>query len=395
MKNILFVFAFFIVAFTNAQTFTNSTVTVISAGGSTCVPVSVSGVGNINSAYGLSQICMNLTIAQVYNVYISLKAPDGTEYYLSYRTSFTAGSNYATTCFNSSAATAIWSGAAPFNGSFKPETNLGAFNNGMSADGLWYLCIYNGTGATGTLNNFSLTFSSSPSNTCGAVATDACVDAPLICDFNGYCGTTSGYYTVSSGEATSISGCGFSLDNNSWVKFVPNATSVTIGVVVSQCKNSNGVQFGVWKSTNCNTFTNVGCAPSNPFIGIQNMTFSGLTIGDEYYLMIDGYAGDVCNYTFSVTGTSGVSVVAINQGASIAACLGDNISLSVPALPGVTYTWNWGANTATGANVIIPNANPPFTVNVTASGVCNNSSDQISITLSGSCCAAEAGEWDY
>lgn len=394
MKNLIFIIILTCTFSLQAQTFTNSTPTAIPASTSTCVPVTVSGVGAINSVYGLNQVCMNLTITNVYPVYISLKAPDGTEYYLSYKTTFTAGSNYATTCFNSSASTAIWSGTPPYNGNYKPETNLGAFNNGMDANGIWYLCIYNGTASAASLTSFSVNFASSPSNTCGAIATDNCADAPLICDFNGYCGTTSGYYTVGAGEGTSISGCGYALNNNSWVKFVPNATSVTINVTVDQCKNSDGVQFGVWKSTDCNTFTNVACA-ANPFIGTSDMTFSGLTIGDEYFLMIDGYAGDVCNYNFTVNGSSGVSVVAIDQGASVAACVGDNIALSVPNLPGVTYTWNWGANTASGSSITIPNANPPFNVNVTASGVCNNSSDQISITVSGSCCAAEAGEWDY
>ena len=46
--------------------------------------------------------------------------------------------------------------------------------------------------------------------------------------------------------------------------------------------------------------------------GTQNLTFSGLVPGQNYYLMVDGYAGDVCSYSF--TATSGIAVVDIIQG---------------------------------------------------------------------------------
>ncbi len=123
------------------------------------------------------------------------------------------------------------------------------------------------------------------------------------------------------------------------------------------------------------------------------MSYSGLTPGNSYFLMIDGYAGDVCNYTFTVGAGSGVSVVEIEQGDALDACLGDDVVLSVPSLPGVTYTWNWGSSTDTGSSITIPNANPPFVVSVTSAGVCNNNTDQIDINLDSNCCGAESGEW--
>ncbi|HKK68037.1 MAG TPA: hypothetical protein VJ946_07480, partial [Bacteroidales bacterium] len=282
-----------------SQTFTNSTSTNIPSGNTTCVPVNVSGIGNISDSYGLEEVCIDLAIDVTYDVYISLQAPDGTTYYLYYNDGFVSGSDMSVTCFNSSAISPIWTASPPYNGSYQPETNLGGFNNGMDADGTWYICIENATGIyDGTLSSASITFSSSPSTACGAIANDDCFSSPLICDFNGYCGTTSGYYTVPAGQDDDINGCGYSLNNNSWVEFVPNNSSVSIDVTVSDCADDSGVQFGVWESADCNTFTHVDCGPANPLIGSHTMNFTGLTVGNSYYLMIDGYAGDVCNYSF-------------------------------------------------------------------------------------------------
>ncbi len=403
MKQKLITIYFIVLAISiQAQTFTNSTGYSIPSSTSTCIPVTVSGVGTLSDAYGLEQVCIDLSISATYDMYISLKAPDGTEYYMYYHDGFVAGSDYSVTCFNSNSSNPIWIGSPPYNGTYQPETNLGVYNNGMDADGTWYVCFDNDGSYTGTLSEVSITFSNSPSTACGALATDDCSASPLICDFDGYCGTTSAAYTVATGEDASISGCGYSLNNNSWIQFVAGGTSVTIDVVVEDCEHdadgdpttTPGVQFGVWESSNCSSFTNIDCGPSNPLFGSHSMTFSGLTAGTTYYLMIDGYAGDVCNYTFSVDGSSGVSVVEIDQGDTMAACVGDDVTLSAPSLPGVSYEWNWGSSTDTGSSITISNINPPLNVSLVSSGVCNNNTDQISITLESDCCSANAGNWE-
>ena len=391
-NNLTLILALFTYMLSVSQTFNSSTNINIPAYQSICVPIIVFGVGNISDTYGIEQVCIDLQISSADEVHISLQSPDGNEYYLSY-IEWEFHSDYTNTCFNSGSTNPIWLGSAPYTGTYQPETHLGVFNNGQNADALWYICFDNIGSSAATLNSSSLLFSSNLSSSCGAVAEDNCNSAPLICDFNGYCGTTSSSYTVPASESTgseAITGCGFSLDNNSWTEFVPNNDTVTIEVDVTDCMNSDGVQFGVWESTDCSSFTKLDCAPSNPLIGLHTMTFTDLTPYNSYYLMIDGYAGDVCNYSFSVNGNSGVSVVQIDQGANLNACPGEDVVLTVPNIPGVTYTWNWGANTSSGSSITINNVSPPFVVNVTAHGACENISDQININ---SCCA-NAGQWE-
>ncbi|MBL0342996.1 MAG: hypothetical protein IPP71_20270 [Bacteroidetes bacterium] len=62
-----------------------------------------------------------------------------------------------------------------------------------------------------------------PPTSCGtnAPAQDFCGSAPQICDLNGYCGNTSGWFTQDNG-AIGVTGsslfCG-SIENNSWLSF--------------------------------------------------------------------------------------------------------------------------------------------------------------------------------
>ena len=68
--------------------------------------------------------------------------------------------NFTNTVFDDNAATPIQDGAAPFFGTFNPQMSLSAFA-GIDAKGSWTLVITNsvtGSGGTGTLNSWSLTF---------------------------------------------------------------------------------------------------------------------------------------------------------------------------------------------------------------------------------------------
>ena len=68
--------------------------------------------------------------------------------------------NFNNTKFDDLAGTPIQNGAAPFFGTFNPQMSLAAFA-GLDAKGTWTLVITNsktGSGGTGTLNSWSLTF---------------------------------------------------------------------------------------------------------------------------------------------------------------------------------------------------------------------------------------------
>jgi hypothetical protein len=175
-------------------------------------------------------------------------------------------------------------------------------------------------------------------------ASDFCGSATSICTLDGYCGSTSGWYTVDAQYTDNYVGnsqfCG-SIENNSWLSFVADASSVTLQTNVTGCALNYGVQMVLFQG-NCGSLTRVGTNCVSPMIGTNNFTFTGLVPGNTYYLMIDGYAGDYCNYT--ITAVSGVQVVEIadNKGNSSAGsyCVGECGTFSInSSTPPTGYNW--------------------------------------------------------
>ena len=112
----------------------------------------------LNGNFGLKKICMDISHPRVADLTVSLAAPDGTLIEL---TSGAGGSgaNYSGTCFSMSASTTIFSGNAPFTGSYYPRHNIGEVNHGQQGIGVWQLIIQDMVrGDSGILNSWSLTF---------------------------------------------------------------------------------------------------------------------------------------------------------------------------------------------------------------------------------------------
>ncbi|PKP22620.1 MAG: hypothetical protein CVU05_03035, partial [Bacteroidetes bacterium HGW-Bacteroidetes-21] len=219
-------------------------------------------------------------------------------------------------------------------------------------------------------------------------ASNSCSSSTQICDPNGYCGNTSSYFTPDL-PGNMCSGCGLfggSIENNSWISFTAAATTASLQFNVSNCANNLGIQFGIYSGSNCTGFALLTAVANttDPQIGSQTITATGLTIGNTYYIMVDGFAGDVCNYTIDVIAgimqgnISGASTVCYGQtGVSYtmnAAATG--YSWAVPAGASITsgsgtntITVNWG--TATSGNI---------TCTATA-GTCTGASDSFAVTV--------------
>ncbi|MEI7597579.1 MAG: CUB domain-containing protein, partial [Bacteroidota bacterium] len=203
-----------------------------------------------------------------------------------------------------------------------------------------------------------------PCNPNSPPASDNCSDAPPICDLNGYCGTTkngppNGYCPdypgnfTSAGGSSSTAPCNIShastsgsnlfsgsIENNSWLKFVASDVTATFNVYVTNCvPTSGGIQMGIYQGTNCNNF-----ALMSPFgltgagiTGTSQITGTGLTAGNVYYIMVDGISGAVCNYT--VEAVSGVQMgSSISQDQTI--CLGQSALIDVSTIGGIIATWS-------------------------------------------------------
>jgi len=181
-----------------------------------------------------------------------------------------------------------------------------------------------------------------------------CLSVPKICRLNGFCGTTQGYhatptatvltpYSVNTWPQLSTAFCG-SIENNSFMRFEASATTVQLRIYGS-CTSGTGIQmlaFSYVNPTNCGSgaVTSYGCTSPltfpSPVAGIP-LTFTGMVPGQIYYLMVDGYAGAICNY--KIGADFGVQVSATVLPGNTAMCLGSSLNLSASGGNG-TYTWD-------------------------------------------------------
>lgn len=138
-------------------------------------------------------------------------------------------------------------------------------------------------------------------------ATDLCTSAPLISNLNGYCGNTKTTYTVSPSDPSGVAFCG-NLENTSWLKFIASETTARLNIIVDNCTDNNGIQMRIYETTNCGsgTFTPKSNCWSPSFVQPGIVEATGLTPGNTYHLMIDGYAGDQCDYIIYIN--SGVQL---------------------------------------------------------------------------------------
>ncbi|MBE7442808.1 MAG: T9SS type A sorting domain-containing protein [Flavobacteriales bacterium] len=138
---------------------------------------------------------------------------------------------------------------------------------------------------------------------------DDCQNATQICTTNEYCGTNNGWYTIDAQYTDTYIGnsqfCG-SIENNSWLKFIADSTDVSLRIELTNCINTNGFQLVLFEG-NCDSLTQVGTYCWNSISsGLNTFNFNGLTKGKHYYLMLDGHAGNICEYTIKML--SGIKI---------------------------------------------------------------------------------------
>jgi gliding motility-associated-like protein len=354
----VFLFCYFI---SNAQTFSYTGTPIAIPGSGTspsCNNLNVTGVGTIGTTKGLSEVCFTINHTSVDELEILLQAPDGTYVPLTIQNGATGADNYTNTCFSATATSPIKFNSAPFTGTFLPEGHLGAVNNGQNADGVWKLCILDRRAPSnaGTIQRWSLTFSNNPAPQPPAFpncsnnipSTSDCASATSICDFNGACGSTTGSIKRS-WTALDNASC-FGLNNNSFVKFIADAPTVSFSVWVNNSNNgfnnaNGGIQMLFFSTPSCGgAVTTYGCYnriypyASNGKQLISVVYAEGLTPGNTYYLMTDGANGDLCD--FRIAANSGVNALKITP-SSQNICVGDSVTLTASGGNGI-YTW--GAN---------------------------------------------------
>lgn len=103
--------------------------------------------------------------------------------------------------------------------------------------------------------------------------------------------------------------CSASLENTQYFEFVaPTTDMYNIFIGNQSCDIGNGIQFFITDNMNCNTSpatvgSILGCS-STSSLSNQELTGLSLTAGTTYYIVTDGFAGDICTYDILVTTSS-------------------------------------------------------------------------------------------
>jgi subtilisin-like proprotein convertase family protein len=116
---------------------------------------------NVPSNVTLANLTVKLSITYPRdgNLLVALVSPSGVATYLSYFEGG-RGANFQGTVFDSTAATPISSGRAPFAGTYRPDSSLFVYN-GKNAQGTWQLWVEDYGYSSGKLTSWSLTITPS------------------------------------------------------------------------------------------------------------------------------------------------------------------------------------------------------------------------------------------
>lgn len=168
---------------------------------------------------------------------------------------------------------------------------------------------------------------------------DTCPQAPALCTtLNGYCDTL-GLNNVTQ----TFPGCPSSvLNNDEWFAFVAGSTSITLQITPSACQGLNGpigMQGAIYEGSCTGDAIATQCTCTfSPF----NLSSNNFQIGQTYYVVFDGCAGDVCAFTVEVTNGSTVPsppATPSNVIGPTQVCSGAVTTYTVPNPSGATYTW--------------------------------------------------------
>jgi gliding motility-associated-like protein len=383
-KSLLILILLLSVLSLKAQTFSGKAGIIPDNNTETFYDLQIDNGAKISDKFGLTSVQIDISHTWTSDLKIFLITPGGFRITLANGLGGSAA-DFKNIVFDMKALTNIKNADAPFSGNYIPQDNLGLANRNKNINGKWQLAITDITPESkGVLNSWSLTFSdtlakstlAAPSCVTNPPAGNTCAIATPICSLDGYCGNTSGTYTADSWPQLTALFCS-GIQNNSFITFVAASTSVTFNVWVTSSTLNFGIQMLVY-SGGCGSgaVTGYGCnGLIPPTTGGANgsptpFTATGLTIGNTYYLMIDGFSTDICDYIVGVPNGSVTFFNVVPNTSTI--CPGNSETFT--ASGATSYIWSpaTGLNTTTGSVVIAsPTVTTTYTCTPTGAGVCS------------------------
>lgn len=167
MKKIITISCLFFSLVIRSQIFSGAAGPIQNNGQLSYFPIVVSGVTptQIDSVFGLEQVCFSISHANIAELDLFLVSPAGTFIQLASGSSSQGGADFISTCLDSKVAPSITAGAAPYTGTYKPIGYLGRFNKGQAVNGTWNFIVFdqNTSVNAGALISCSIQFGNSPS----------------------------------------------------------------------------------------------------------------------------------------------------------------------------------------------------------------------------------------
>ncbi|MBK8554644.1 MAG: hypothetical protein IPL65_02195 [Lewinellaceae bacterium] len=137
--------------------------------------------------------------------------------------------------------------------------------------------------------------------------------------------------------------CG-TLESDVFYGFIPSTPDLTVTVTPSNCENGDGLQIAILE--NCDNPQIIACNGGSSGGGNLplSVSVSNLLPNHSYYLLIDGYAGDLCEFTintFPPLGTQLPSIDVLGPVSGPPALCPDAVAVySVESVAGAAaYTW--------------------------------------------------------
>ncbi|MCC6463097.1 MAG: T9SS type A sorting domain-containing protein [Saprospiraceae bacterium] len=176
-----------------------------------------------------------------------------------------------------------------------------------------------------------------PCSSSSEPAADLCQDACVYCNFNDYFGSTVGY-----SSQTPNGFCG-TIENEQWIGLIASGVSATFTASPSNCTNGDGIQMALY--TSCDDTGPIACDGGAAGNAANSATFTAsLVPGTTYFLLIDGFAGDQCDFHLYISPPSAVQAPGVGATGQIIGsspiCPGATVPYTVPLVTGAgAYIW--------------------------------------------------------
>jgi len=126
-----------------------------------------------------------------------------------------------------------------------------------------------------------------------------CDLAPLVgCELDGYQGSNR-FDNQNNLGFMPDEFCGI-IENDIYFKFIASSEQIVISIIPSNCDNNLGLQAMLFTTNDCNSSEAISICASFGTPEQLNVVSQSVIVGSEVYLLIDGFEGDICDFTIEV-----------------------------------------------------------------------------------------------